>query len=125
MFLLTVPRRCFFLDHFVSFVSYLSLLYCLVCSLQPCGHLLRKSCPQCSVVYCILSLSHPICGLVYISTKGEIGTIKHFKVLQYFTDRSKKVRLLWIIFVINLSCLSLLCYLVCSLQPCDYMLGNG
>ena len=33
-FLLTVPRRCFFCGFFVSYVSWLSLLCGLVCSLQ-------------------------------------------------------------------------------------------
>ena len=43
-FSLTVPRRCFFFGSFVFliYVSCLSLLCCLVCSLQPCGHLLGK-----------------------------------------------------------------------------------
>ena len=40
-----------------------------------------------------------------------------------FTDRSKAVLLLWIIFVIYISCLS--CFLVCSLQPCGHLLGTG
>ena len=31
--------------------------------------------------------------------------------------------LLWIIFVISVSCLS--CFLVCSLQPCGHLLGKG
>ena len=39
------------------------------------------------------------------------------------TDRSKAVLLLWIIFVIYVSCLS--CFLVCSLQPCGHLLGKG
>ena len=39
-----------------------------------------------------------------------------------FTDSSKAVLLLWILFV---SCLSLFCCIVCSLQPNDYLLGGG
>ena len=39
------------------------------------------------------------------------------------TDRSKEVLLLWIIFVIFVSCLS--CFLVCSLQLCDHLQGKG
>ena len=36
----TIPRWCFFCgSFFVVCVSYLFLLYCLVCSLQPCDHL--------------------------------------------------------------------------------------
>ena len=40
-----------------------------------------------------------------------------------FTDRSKAVFTLWIDFCYYISCLYLLCYLVCSLQPCDHLLG--
>ena len=35
------------------------------------------------------------------------------------------VLLLWILFVIYVSCLSLLCCLVCSLQPSGHLLGKG
>ena len=40
-----------------------------------------------------------------------------------FTDHSKAVLLLWIIFVIYVWCLP--CFFVCSLQPCGHLLGNG
>ena len=33
--------------------------------------------------------------------------------------------LLWVRFVIYVSCLSLVCCLVCSLQPCNHLLGKG
>ena len=39
----------------------------------------------------------------------------------FFTDRSKVVLLLCILFVIYVSCRS--CCQVCSLQPCDLLLG--
>ena len=39
-----------------------------------------------------------------------------------FTDRSRAVLHLWILFLIYVSCLS--CFLVCSLQPCGHLLGN-
>ena len=42
-----------------------------------------------------------------------------------FTDRCKAMPLLWFLFVIYASCLSLLCCLACSLQPCDHLLGKG
>ena len=45
----------------VSIVSCLSLISCLVCSLQPCGHLLGNALLLGSLVYCVfcvLSLSH-------------------------------------------------------------------
>ena len=41
----------------------------------------------------------------------------------FFTDRSKVVLLMWVIFVIYVSCLS--CFLVFSLQPCGHLLGRG
>ena len=42
----------------------------------------------------------------------------------FLTDRSKAVLLLWILFVICVSCLSVI--LSCLfLQPCGHMLGNG
>ena len=43
--------------------------------------------------------------------------------VKYFTGRSKAMLLLWIIFVINVSCVS--CFLVCSLQPFGHLLGKG
>ena len=42
----------------------------------------------------------------------------------FFTDRSKALFLLLILFVICVSCLSSLCYLVCSVQPCDRLMGK-
>ena len=42
-----------------------------------------------------------------------------------FTDHSKAVLLLVIVFAICVLCLSLLCCLVCSLHPCDHLLGKG
>ena len=44
-------------------------------------------------------------------------------VKNIFTDCSKAVLLLWIIFVVYVSCLS--CFRVCSLQPCGHLLGKG
>ena len=43
----------------------------------------------------------------------------------FLTDRSKAVLLLWIHFVISVSCLSLSYCLVCFLQPCGHLLGKG
>ena len=42
-----------------------------------------------------------------------------------FTNRSKAVLLLWILFVIYVSRLSLFYRFECSLQPCDHLLGKG
>ena len=46
--IMTVPRPCFFVDPFLIYVSCLSCF--LVCSLQPCGHLLGKGWPLCFLV---------------------------------------------------------------------------
>ena len=67
-----------------------------------------------------MQTKHP-CVLSHIGTKGEISTIQPSRI--FFTDRSKVVLLLWIIFVIYASCLS--CFLVFSLQPWDHLLGKG
>ena len=66
--------------------------------------------------------------LLRIRTKGEVGTIIHCKPYSRkkdFTDHSKAVLLLWILLVIYVSCVSLLCCFVCSLQPCNHLLGKG
>ena len=48
-----------------------------------------------------------------------------FKPSSIFNDRSPAGLLLWIFFVIYVSCLSLLCCLVCSLQHCDHLLEKA
>ena len=63
---------------FVSHVTCLSLLCCLVCSLQPCGHLLGRTdllSLLCAVFSLFLSLSHIVS--IQIRTKGEVGAVKH------------------------------------------------
>ena len=65
LFLLTVPRRCFFLwNVFVINVSCLSCF--LVCSFQPCGHLLGKgltlSSVVCDVVLCFVTFTCVVLG---------------------------------------------------------------
>ena len=42
----------------------------------------------------------------------------------FFAYRTKAKLLLWIIFVAGVSCLSLLCCLVCFLRPCGRLLGD-
>ena len=82
--------------------------------------------------WCInkLGIKH-LCVLIHIRTKGEVGTVEGpplnmFKPSSYFiADRSKVVFLLWILFINYVSCLSLLCRLVCSLQSCGHLLGKG
>ena len=51
IFLLTIPRRCFFCGSFLLFVFCVCLSYCRVCSLQPFGHLLEKGWPLGSLIF--------------------------------------------------------------------------
>ena len=55
-----------------------------------------------------------LCVVIHISTKCEVGAVKPVIALQLdiFTDRSKAVLLLWIIFVIKVLCLSVYCSLL-------------
>ena len=93
-FPLTVPRWCFRLllmwIHFVSYVSCLSLLcFTFVFIMLPCLFLAALwspagkgltswlSCVLCFLVFCLF----PICFLIQIRTKGEVGTVKHVQAL--------------------------------------------
>ena len=63
-----------------------------------------------------------ICVLIHIWTKGEVGApLNRFKP---FTDRSKAVLLLWVIYIISV----LFCYAfmhVCLLMPRGHLLEKG
>ena len=63
--------------------------------------------------------------LIHIRTIGEVGNVKPSTPVFYFTDRSKAVLLLWILFIIYVLSVSLICCLVCSLQICHYLMGKG
>ena len=58
----------------------------------------------------------PKCALVHIRIKGVIGAVKHVSALQCFLLSVPRqcFLILWILFVINVSRLSLLYCLVCS-----------
>ena len=61
IFLLTVPRRCFFCGSFMLFLSCFCFACVHVCSMMPCGHLLGKGWPLGSSLWCLivkLSLSY-------------------------------------------------------------------
>ena len=61
IFLLTVPRRCFFRGSFMWFMSCVCHTFERVCLYMPCGHLLGKGWPLGSRLWCLivkLSLSH-------------------------------------------------------------------
>ena len=67
-----------------------------------------------------------LCVLIHIRNSGDVGTVKHVKPSSNFlSDCSKAGLLLWIIFVIFVSCFSLSYCLVSSLQPCGHLLGKG
>ena len=57
IFLLTVPRRYFFCESFMSFLSCVCYDYVCVCLLMPCGHLLGRGWPLGSLLW-YLSLLH-------------------------------------------------------------------
>ena len=60
--------------------------------------------------------------LAFATSMWERRLDLKLKVL--FTDHFMAVLLLWIFFVIYVSCVS--CYLaVCLLQPCGHLLGKG
>ena len=70
IFLLTVPRRYFFCGSFMFFLSCVCYAFVHVCLFVPCGHLLGKSWPLGSRLWCItvsLALSHwyPGSGVVF------------------------------------------------------------
>ena len=61
IFILTVPRLCFFCGSFMLFLPCSCCAFVRVCSLMPCGHLLGKGWPLGSHMWCLivkLSLSH-------------------------------------------------------------------
>ena len=64
-----------------------------------------------------LGIFHANVTLIHIKIKMRLVPLNMFKPSSnFFTDRPKAVLLLWILFVIFISGLSLLCRLVCSLQ---------
>ena len=61
IFLLMVPRRCFFCGSIMLYMSCFCYAFVFVCLLMPCGHLLGKGWPLGSRLWCLivkLSLSH-------------------------------------------------------------------
>ena len=68
---------CLFCGSFLLFMfQFLSLLYCRVCSLQPCCHLLGKSWPIGSLVCCVF-----LCIFLIIFPVGVLGQAWYLIVL--------------------------------------------
>ena len=65
-------------------ISRLSLLYCLICSMQPCDHLLGKGCPPgslvCDVSLCFVTFPYGVLGQVWYSNVS----ISDLRLLLYF-----------------------------------------
>ena len=80
-----------------------------------------------SCVFFFFFCHFPKCAFIHIRTTVEVGTIKLniFKLSgDFFTVHSKKLLLLWILFVFMFhNCL--LYWLVCSLQPCAVFASKG
>ena len=68
-----------------------------------------------------------LCVVIHIWTKGEAGAlwIRFKPSSKNFTDRSKAVLLLWIIYVISQSCIWNAFVRVCLLILCGHLLGKG
>ena len=71
-----------------------------------------------------MALPHGVMGWSAVCNCG-ISTNMFKPASNFLTDRFKVVLLLWIPFVICVSCLTLSYCLVCSLQHCGYLLGKG
>ena len=91
IFLLTFPRRCFFVDHLCYFCLVFVMLSC-VCLLMSCGHLLGKDWPLGSRLWCLivnLSLPHWYPGPGVVLDCIDSWSLPSFLLLQvtswYFT----------------------------------------
>ena len=103
IFLLTVPRRYFFCGSFILFLSCVCYAYVCVCLLMHCGHLLGKSCPLGSRLWCpVVSLLLPfgILGQVWylILSIPDRCPLFYFKVYSYFSTAKF---LLWDVVVVH------------------------
>ena len=65
------------------------------------------------------------CVLVHVGVADEVGAVGLVWALKYFLIVLGRFFLSESFFVIHVSRLSLLCYLVCSLRPCCRLLGKG
>ena len=72
---LSVPRRCFFFGSFLLFMLCVCRACCLICSLQPCGHLLGKGFGLLALLCVMFS-----CGFVTLPC-GVLGQVWYLIVL--------------------------------------------
>ena len=63
--------------------------------------------------------------LIHIRHKGEVGTNMFNRSSSFLTDRSKVVLLLWILFVICVSCLSVILLSCLFLTSLWASVGDG
>ena len=83
IFLLTVPRSCFFCGSFMFFLSWFCYAFVHVCLLMLCGYLLGKGWPLGSRLWCLivkLSLSHWCpwsmwCLIVSLTLKKKVARL--------------------------------------------------
>ena len=127
LFLLTVPRRCFFCGSFLLVMLHVGMCcndWSVFCSLV----ITRLERADLLAVVCVVFCHFPKCVMDHIRIKGEVGAIKLVKAppppppVKYFTDRSKAVLLLWIFYVFSVLCLLCLCE---RLFICGHLLGKG
>ena len=82
-YLLTIPRRCGFCGSFLLFMFHVSLLFCPVCSLQPCDHLMGNDVLTllCVMFPCVfVSFPYGVSGQVWYL----IVSIPDLRFLLYF-----------------------------------------
>ena len=109
IFLLTIPRWCFFCGSFILFLSCICYVFVCLCLLMPCGHLLGKGWPLGSRLWCLIEcevVTFPLVSLVmcgaglywflifalFLTFKTDNGLMQvksiaecsNWRILQYF-----------------------------------------
>ena len=99
IFLLTIPRQCFFCGSFMLFLSCFCYAFTRVCLLMPCGHLLGKDWPLGSRLWCLivkLSLSHWYLGSGVVLDCIDSWSLPSFLLyLEVFWDPSSEEKPSW------------------------------
>ena len=92
IFLLTIPRRCFFCGSLMLFLSCFYYAFVLVCLLMPCGHQLGKGWPLGSRLWCLilkLSLSHWYPGPGVVLDCIDSWSLPSFLLCSNYNDMPK------------------------------------